>query len=82
MWLRARTKLLLKQPWYWRAVEDLARVLLERREVRGHAARRICEAAFDTYARDEAERAAMDAAAGWEAGQAVTGSWPGGGGHP
>jgi hypothetical protein len=26
-WLRARTSLLWKQPWYWRAVQDLARAL-------------------------------------------------------
>jgi nucleoside-diphosphate-sugar epimerase len=64
-WLGARTKLLLNQPWNWRAVADLARALLEHRELSGRVARRIYQAAIDTYGQDDAERAAMDAAVGW-----------------
>jgi hypothetical protein len=64
-WLHARTKLLLNQPWNWRAVGDLAEALLEHKELSGRAARRIYQAASDTYGRDDVERAAMDAAVGW-----------------
>jgi hypothetical protein len=63
--LRARTKLLLNQPWNWRAVADLALALLEHKELSGCAARRIYQAAIDIYGQDDAERAAMDAAVGW-----------------
>jgi hypothetical protein len=61
----ARTKLLLNQPWNWRAVGDLARALLEHKELSGRAVRRIYQAVVDTYGQDAAERAAMDAAVGW-----------------
>jgi hypothetical protein len=64
-WLRARTELLLNQPWSWRAVADLAHALLEHKELSGRVARRIYQAAIDTYGQDDAERAAMDAAVGW-----------------
>jgi hypothetical protein len=64
-WLRARTKLLLNQPWNWRAVANLARALLEHKELSGRGARRIYQAAIDIYGQDAAERAAMDAAVGW-----------------
>jgi hypothetical protein len=64
-WLRARTKLLLNQPWNWRAVVDLVRALLEHKELSGRAARQIFQAVIDTYGRDDAERAAMDTAVGW-----------------
>src|SRR5207249_9675488 len=41
----ARTKVLLNQPWNWRAVADLVRPLLEHKELSGRAARRIYQAA-------------------------------------
>jgi hypothetical protein len=64
-WLRTRTKLLLNQPWNWRAVADLAQALLAHKELSGRAARGIYQAAIDTYGQDDTERAAMDAAVGW-----------------
>jgi hypothetical protein len=64
-WLRARTKLLLNQPWNWPAVADLAEALLEHKELSGRAARGIYQAAIDIYGEDDTERAAMDAAVGW-----------------
>lgn len=64
-WLPARTKLLLNQPWYGRTVADLARALLEHKEMSGRAARRIYQAVVDSYGQDDAERAAMEAAVGW-----------------
>jgi hypothetical protein len=64
-WLRAWTKLLLNQPWNWRAVGDLAQALLEHKELSGRAAGGIYQAAIDTYGQDDTERAAMDAAVGW-----------------
>jgi hypothetical protein len=64
-WLRERTRLLLNQPWHWRAVEDIARTLVEHKELTGRRARRIFQAAIDTYRQDEDQRAAMDEAVGW-----------------
>jgi hypothetical protein len=63
-WLRERTRLLLNQPWHWRAVKDIARALLEHKELTGRAAQRIFQAAERLYRQDAAARAAMDAAVG------------------
>jgi hypothetical protein len=50
-WLQVRAKILLSLPWHWRAVEEIAQSLVERKELSGREARRIYRAALGAETR-------------------------------